>query len=88
MRGSTKKRIRRGPAFVQAPPATAKERIAWRICAFASGSENGCACHKHGHGHCEAVGRCAEAVLTWARDDLERGQTDPALSILAQEAEQ
>lgn len=61
--------LRRG----QLPAASAKDRIAWRICAFAAGAEQGCACKKRGNGHCEAVGKVTESVFLWARDDIESG---------------
>lgn len=61
------------PAYSSRPQASAKDRIAWRICAFAAGHDSGCLCAKRGHGHCEAVGKVAETVFTWARDDIESG---------------
>lgn len=63
----------RRPGYLPRPGATAKDRIAWRICAFAAGATVGCACDTRGHGHCEAVGKVAETVFTWAREDIERG---------------
>lgn len=79
MARSRPKRTQRAPSYTPRPAATAKDRIAWRICGFAAGAEVGCACLQSGHGHCEAVGRVAETVFTWAKDDL-AAQSAPPLN--------